>query len=215
MVGIYKVTNPSGKVYIGQSLRIESRLNCYRSMNCKNQRHLYNSILKHGWDKHSFEIIHQLPEDVTQEVLNAYETFYWQQYKDCKVKMLNIREPGSKGRISEETKLKWKNRVPWNKGKTGELSPAWGRKWTKEQTERRLQTRLVNGSDTKASQKMKGIVKSKEHQDKIIKGLTKPLIHVESGIVYNSRIEAAKVLGLAHPASVGYHIRKGTFKYVK
>ena len=215
MVGVYKITNPSGKVYIGQSLRIESRLNCYRSMNCKSQRHLYSSIFKHGWDKHSFEVIHQLPEDVTQETLNTYETFYWQQYKECKVKMLNIREPGSKGRISEETKLKWKGRIPHNKGKTGELDPKWGKKWTIEKTKRRLQTRILNGIDKKISEKMKGKVKSKEHQDKIIEGLTKPLIHIESGVVYNSRIEAARALGLAHPASVGYHIRKGTFKYVK
>ena len=215
MVGIYKITNPSGKVYIGQSLRIESRLTCYRSANCKNQRHLYSSILKHGWDKHSFEVIHQLPEDITQEILNAYETFYWQQYRDCKVKMLNIREPGSKGRISEETKLKWKGRIPHNKGKTGELDPKWGKKWTEEKTQKRLQTRILNGANKRVSQKMKGKVKSKEHQDKITRGLTKPLMHIDSGVVYSSRAEAAKAIGLAHPASVGYHIKKGTFKYVK
>jgi group I intron endonuclease len=215
MVGIYKITNPSGKVYIGQSLRIETRLSQYKYAACKNQRHLHSSILKHGWEKHSFEVVHQLPEDVNQEVLNAYETFYWQQYRDCKVKMLNIREPGSKGRISEETKLKWKGRIPHNKGKTGELDPKWGKKWSKEKTEKRLQTRMLNGANERVSQKMKGKVKTKEHQDKINKGLTKPLIHVESGIVYNSRAEAAKALKLAHPASVGYHIRKGTFKYVR
>jgi len=29
MVGIYKITNPNGKIYIGQSINIESRKRVY------------------------------------------------------------------------------------------------------------------------------------------------------------------------------------------
>ena len=215
MVGIYKITNPSGKVYIGQSLRIEARVRFYKHANCKNQTKIYNSILKHGWDKHFFEIIHQLPGDVTQEVLNNYEVFYWQQYQDCNIEMLNIREPGSRGKISEETKLKWKDRVPHNKGKTGELDPKWGKERTKESIEKRLQTIILNGVNERVSQKMKGKVKSKEHQDKITKARIKAVQNIETGETFNSRKEAAISVGLKHAASIGYHIKKGTFKYVK
>lgn len=35
MKGIYKVTNPKGKVYIGQSSNIENRFNDYRAYKCK------------------------------------------------------------------------------------------------------------------------------------------------------------------------------------
>jgi succinyl-CoA synthetase alpha subunit len=47
---------------------------------------------------------------ITQEVLDQYETFYWKQYKECGFKIMNIREPGSRGRLSEITKFKIKEK---------------------------------------------------------------------------------------------------------
>jgi group I intron endonuclease len=214
MVGIYKITNPSNKVYIGQSLRIEVRLNQYKSANCRNQRHLHSSILKHGWENHSFQVIHTLPDDVDQEVLNAYEIYYWQQYKISGFKMMNIREPGSKGKISEETKQKWKGRIPHNKGKTGSLDPKWGKKWPAERVERRLQTRMVNGASEKAAQKMKGRIKSKEHQEKISNAKKKPILHVQTNVVYKSRKEAAIAFGFKDSTNLRIYIKKGLFKYI-
>lgn len=43
-IGIYKITNPKGKIYIGQSIDIDKRINTYRLMHCKDQKLLYNSI---------------------------------------------------------------------------------------------------------------------------------------------------------------------------
>lgn len=214
MVGIYKITSPSGKVYIGQSLRIETRISQYRSASCKTQRYLHSSILKYGWDSHLFKVIHELPEDISQEILNSYETFYWRQYKDLGFQMLNIREPGSKGKISEETKQKWKGRTPHNKGKTGELDPKWGKKWSLERTEKRLRTRALNNSDQKTSQKLKGRVKTRQHQEKINEAKKKPILHVETGIIYGSRKEAAAAIGFKDSASLGPYIRKGLYRYI-
>jgi len=106
MIGIYKIESPTGKVYIGQSWNIEDRVSKYRRVVCKGQPAIYNSLIKHGWEAHTFEIIHQLPNDITQEVLNEYETLYWQLYKDCKIQVLNVRETGSRGKHSEESKQK-------------------------------------------------------------------------------------------------------------
>lgn len=215
MIGIYKVTNPKGKVYIGQSWNIETRSAYYRTSHCKNQRKLYHSIIKYGWAAHTFDTIHLLPTDVTQEVLNQYEIFYWQQHIDCGFEMLNIREPGSRGRISEETKKKWKNRVSPNKGKIGPLDPKWGKKWSAEKTERRLQTRKQSGVDSIVSQKMKGRVKSEEHQTKITEALKKPIMHVESGIIYPSRKAAAEAFGCGGGSQgLRPYIKKGVFKYL-
>ena len=77
MVGIYKITNPSGKVYIGQSVNIESRKNNYIKLH-KNSigPKLYNSLLKHGWEQHDFNII----EECLIEDLNEREE-YWKQYE--------------------------------------------------------------------------------------------------------------------------------------
>ena len=52
MVGIYKITNPNNRIYIGQSWNIESRLYSYKNGRCKNQRKLLNSIKKYGWENH-------------------------------------------------------------------------------------------------------------------------------------------------------------------
>jgi group I intron endonuclease len=103
MVGVYKITSPTGKIYIGQSWTLEKRLKDYtNNPKCKCQRKLYNSLICYGPAAHKFEIIYVLPDDITQDVLDAYETFPWSQYKEAGFDMLNIREPGSRGKKSKE-----------------------------------------------------------------------------------------------------------------
>ena len=61
IIGIYKITSPSGKIYIGQSLDIHYRWNVqYFKLKCKSQTKLYESFLEHGVENHTFEIIHTL-----------------------------------------------------------------------------------------------------------------------------------------------------------
>ncbi len=77
MVGIYKITSPSGKVYIGQSLDIENRWKGYNDSRCKGQTRIYNSIQKYGIENHTFETI----EECLLEDLNRRER-YWQDHYD-------------------------------------------------------------------------------------------------------------------------------------
>lgn len=72
MIGIYKITNPNGKIYIGQSTDIEKRFNRYKQGDCKNQRVLFNSLIKYGWSNHTFEII----EECEKHELNKKERYY-------------------------------------------------------------------------------------------------------------------------------------------
>jgi len=72
MIGIYKITNPSGKVYIGQSLDIEKRFNQYKYLKCKGQTILYRSLKKHGVENHLFEKIEEC--DILE--LNKKERYY-------------------------------------------------------------------------------------------------------------------------------------------
>lgn len=132
MVGIYRITSPSNKVYIGQSWELEKRQKRYgRPSVNKNQRKIYISIKKYGWEAHKFEVIHGLPKDVTQEILDRYEVLYWQLHKDCNIEMLNIREPGRGGKNSEETKARMKANN-WNVKHKGKDSPHYGKKHTPE-----------------------------------------------------------------------------------
>ena len=72
MIGIYKITSPSGKIYIGQSVNIANRLSKYKNANCKTQRVLYNSIIKYGWKAHKFEVLCEC--DIIE--LNDKERYY-------------------------------------------------------------------------------------------------------------------------------------------
>lgn len=107
MVGIYKITSPSGKVYIGQSWDIKERFRGYKKPSWHGkQPFLFNSFNKYGIGNHQFDIAHTLPHDIDQKTLDIYEVFYWEQYKECGFKMMNAKEPGMGGKLSEETKNK-------------------------------------------------------------------------------------------------------------
>lgn len=103
MVAIYKITSPSGKVYIGQSRRIKDRFAYYKALRTKDQPKLHNSFLKYGVDKHIFELVHELPSDVDQNVLNTYEILYMDLYRSVGIELLNLKEGGSNGKAAPET----------------------------------------------------------------------------------------------------------------
>ena len=79
MTGIYKITSPTNKVYIGQSVNIERRFYSYlKPHNCKKQPRLFNSFVKHGVQNHIFQIIKECL--ITE--LNYFERLY-QDFYDC------------------------------------------------------------------------------------------------------------------------------------
>ena len=81
MIGIYKITNPNGKVYVGQSKNIKRRWIEYNKLRrCKNQIKLYNSFQKYNPENHKFELI----EECSIEQLNERE-IYWKQIELDKV----------------------------------------------------------------------------------------------------------------------------------
>lgn len=104
MVGIYKITSPSGRVYIGQTRNFKKRLSNYRNKLANEQPFLHNSFKKHGFDTHEIKMIHELPEDVTQKVVDEYECFYIDQYRNCGFDLMNIKEGGLGGKHSERSK---------------------------------------------------------------------------------------------------------------
>lgn len=73
MVGIYKITNPIGQVYVGQSKDVEQRFKSYKTMTSSVNGKLKASFIKHGADNHVFEII----EECLVDELNSRERF-WQ-----------------------------------------------------------------------------------------------------------------------------------------
>jgi group I intron endonuclease len=72
MIGIYKIINPKGQIYIGQSIDIERRFKEYKKLYCSQSKKLYYSLKKYGVENHIFEII----EECNIEILNEKEEFY-------------------------------------------------------------------------------------------------------------------------------------------
>lgn len=115
--GIYKITSPSGKIYIGQSVNCEKRSKDYKMLRCKSQRKLYHSLKKYGWEAHVFEII----KECSIEELNTLEKYYVDLYKSFESKHgLNLKDGGGNvAKASKETlKLRSKSiRRAWVKRK--------------------------------------------------------------------------------------------------
>lgn len=106
VTAIYSIISPSGNIYIGQSVNIKSRF-IYHKKPCnhiKRQFPLYRSFIKYGSKTHIFKIEYILPNDVPPETLTAYEQFFMDQYKEAGFVLLNAKEAGSKGAVSEKTK---------------------------------------------------------------------------------------------------------------
>lgn len=99
MIGIYKIQSPSGAVYIGKSINFKRRMrNHFDSIVKKSVKtKLKSSFIKHGFSSHSFEIIHDLPKDVTNDVINTYEELYLNLYEGAGVDILNLGLPGVPG----------------------------------------------------------------------------------------------------------------------
>lgn len=104
--GIYKITSPSGKIYIGQSRDINRRKyeyeNHYRT---KYQSRIFKSILKYGWENHKFEIICECDKSK----LNELEVYYIKFYDTFNTEHgMNLTCGGTNAKMSDETKNKMK-----------------------------------------------------------------------------------------------------------
>lgn len=125
--GIYKITSPSNRIYIGQSIDLKTRFSKYRLKHCAGQKRLYNSFNKYGVENHKFEVIEYCEENVINE-----RERYWQDFYDvlgcnglnCKLQCTKEK----KGRHSEQTKKKISLS---NKGKKH------SEEWKKQQSERK------------------------------------------------------------------------------
>lgn len=123
--GIYKITSPTKRVYIGESKNIGVRWSNYRNLsNCKSQIKLYRSFKKYGIDKHVFEII----EECNSEELKCTER-KWQDFYNVLDEGLNciLTNCGDKKVVlSEETLKKRRDSM------LGSKNPFYGKKHSEE-----------------------------------------------------------------------------------
>jgi group I intron endonuclease len=206
MIGIYKITSPTQKIYIGQSVDIEARFKVYKREFGIGQTKLFNSLKKYGVNRHIFEVVVEC--EVSQ--LNEMERYYQELY-NCIKQGLNcnyVRTDNVSGRLSEETKLKMSAAQTGNK--------KWlGKKHTQETKE-------------KMSKSMRGIKRSDEFRLAIsnrkkgkptgmISPSSKLVLNVVTGIFYQSLREASKTSHFNYNTLKsylsGYKVNKSNFIY--
>jgi hypothetical protein len=90
IIGIYKITNPKNKVYIGSSININKRIENYKYNQCPQQPKIHNSIKKYGWKQHKFEIIELCSKE---EIINREK--HWVEHYDSITNGLNLQIPGA------------------------------------------------------------------------------------------------------------------------
>lgn len=194
MIGIYKITSPSNRVYIGQSVDIEKRFYTYRKLLCSGQKRLYNSFLKHGVEKHIFEVI----EECSIDMLNERER-YWQEFYDVLSKKgLNSSYVSTKVKKqvhSIETRLKMSEKLSGINnpmyGRRGNKNPNFGKQLTQERKNNISKSLLGNkpwnkGVPMSEEQKLKlskskiGLITGEKHY------MSKKVIDLVYLKVYNS-----------------------------
>ena len=199
MTGIYSITSPNGKVYIGQSINIEKRFKSYQRLECKLQTKIYNSLIKYGFDSHKFDVI--VSGDFNQDLLNELEIHYIRLYNTYS-NGLNLTSGGlgSRGRAATDSMKKKISNA--NKGK---VSPNKG-KSPSEETRKKL------------AEKRKLYVTSEETKKKLSLAGGRKVIDTSTGIIYRSAKEGADFLNVNHNTFLcwmtGKRTNKSTFRYL-
>ena len=222
MIGIYKITSPKGRVYIGQSRNIHNRFKHYRSGHCKGQIRLSNSFAKYGIDSHTFEVV----ELCTIKQLDMRERFWQEKFNVLSSKGMNClytEIPGKRGSMTKQTlrkrNLAYRRRNPLSvqhkdkissscKGrvvsKTTRLKMSVASKGIKKTTLHRQRISLsrkgIKMSETTKLKMRKP--KTVDHILKISRSLGKRVqqLTLDGKLISNwfSASEAARVLGINH-----------------
>jgi group I intron endonuclease len=112
-IGIYIIISATKRFYIGQTVDFDRRYKRYKRLECKGQRHLYNSFKKYGVENHSIQII----KECFVDELNKWERFFQLFYNNAGFELMNLKITGdddNSGHLSEEMK---KNISKAHKGK--------------------------------------------------------------------------------------------------
>ena len=105
-IGIYKITSPTGKIYVGQSINIEKRWKGHKNYNGIGPK-LKNSYNSHGFENHIKETIEECNLDQLNEREVYWKKYYLEQakYDWSKVLFCELYDIGG-GPKSQETKSK-------------------------------------------------------------------------------------------------------------
>ena len=219
---IYKITSPSERVYIGQTIALKRRISSYKRNDCKGQKRLLNSLITYGFDNHIFEVL----EECDIEQLNERERYYQDFYNvlskkglNCKLTATNehrlVHSEESLKKISEASKGR-----TWTEERRKQFSIKTKGKRCSEETKEKISLKnkgkkhteeyklkmseLKKGSIVttetrlKISEKAKGRIKTDEHLNNIRLAKTKIILDVQTGIYYQGLKEVSELFDISY-----------------
>jgi len=214
MIGIYKIENPNGNVYIGQTVDYEKRISAYSRNNCKDQRALYNSILKHGFECHKVELI----KECSINELSDYERFYQEMYNSVEdgLNCVYVTSSDKTGRVSEETKRRMseaKKGVVFTDDHKKKLSEAKKGVKQSEESKRKKSESLknhykINGRSPNQDHtgKRRSYATKEKMRQNSARAMSKMVIDKSTGIIFSSATEAANAFCVGR-TTIGRRIR--------
>lgn len=218
---IYKITSPTKRIYIGSTIsKLRDRIAHYKRLACKTQIRLYNSLLKHGFENHTIEVVE------TCEAINRNfrETFWGMQFDTLGENGLNCLLPKYEeyGGVSEKTRERHRNKIftadhinnlkkaranvppmtQETKNKISEKNKGnksrTGFKNSEKQKEATGKAHRGKKITEEAKAKKKATVESRPPTQNEIRNRLNPIkaklvFNLETGIYYNSAVEAEKL----------------------
>lgn len=207
---IYKITSPSKRIYIGQTINWKNRRREYNGKGCVQQTRLYASFLKYGVDKHLFEIV----TECDQKDLNIWERYYQDLYgcigrKGLNCKLTNYGDRS--GGISEETRHRMSSAQKIAQSGKARIGMKHSDE-TKDKIRMKALGRIPHNLGIKASEETKQKLrkpKTKEHARKSALGKvgkrtgaenhkSKLVLNTETGIYYDCAKAASISTNIAH-----------------
>ena len=184
--GIYKITSPSGRVYIGEASNLKIRCSYYLNPNrIKGQRAIYNSLVKYSPENHKLEIVELCNYDILLERERYYQEIY-----DSVENGLNCFLTST-----ESKKMVWSKETitKMSKNQMGEKNSFFGKKHTKESLKKISESQMGEKNHNygvKHSDEYKRI-QSISNSKKLLK-----VIDTETGQImfFNNSKECANVL---------------------
>jgi group I intron endonuclease len=176
MIGIYKIINPKGKVYIGQTIDYDRRLRHYRLLKCKQQPRLYASFVEYGYSSHKISLI----KECSVEELTKWERHFQEMYKSVGSNGLNcilVKDEHFTGGHSEESKKKISESLKGRKAHINAINALIEYNKTRKLSDE-TRKKLGNGNrgrklsdewKKKLSEARKGSKRSQETKDKMSK----------------------------------------------
>jgi group I intron endonuclease len=198
MIGIYKITSPTNRIYIGQSKNIKYRFDTYRRLgkNVSNSPKLYRSLCKYGYINHKFEII----EECTIESINERERYWQDFYNATSDKNLNciLTKTNKKKGVGRKLSIEQKKQISLvHKGK-------------KVSEETREKIKIARSKQ----------IITEDHKRKISEnsGCARIVLDTNTGVFYNSAKELSKLYNINHNSLIcrliGRVKNKSQFIYV-